>query len=195
MREEPPFRFELTGLVLRRFRHAERLVFCVFMVASAAGCSEHRVDTFPEWCEQITGIDLEAKYAPFWAVVFSVSFDGDAIRDDFVKFLNDNHMKKVQNRAPRMAWREGTELHLVNLSSLLVIEPEKVIAEWRKGIERAKRSEHGDKADTCLYGTVTGLFDGLHIHSMKSEALGQNWMDEVTVIPTERKERLGDKAL
>ena len=35
---------------------------------------------FPEWCEQITGVDLEKKYVPFWAVLFSVSFDGDAIR-------------------------------------------------------------------------------------------------------------------
>ena len=42
-------------------------------------CSEHRVDTFPEWCEQISGVDLEEKYLPFWAVIFSVSFDHDAM--------------------------------------------------------------------------------------------------------------------
>ena len=34
-----------------------------------------------------------------------------------------------------------------------------------------------------------------HIHAMESDALGRNWTDEVTVIQTERKERLGDKAL
>ncbi|WP_299618256.1 hypothetical protein [Pelagibius sp.] len=180
---------------MRHFRGTERFVVWLFMAASVASCSEHRVDTFPEWCEQITGEDLEAKYSPIWAVVFSVSFDGDAIRDDYVKFLDDSHMEKVQNRAPRMAWREGTELHLVNLSSLLVIEPEEVIAGWRDGVEKAMRYEHESTADTCLYGTVTSLFDSLRIHSMESDALGQNWTDEVTEISTERKERLGDTAL
>ena len=165
------------------------------MAASVTACSEHRVDTAPEWCEQITGVDLEDKYAPVWVVLFSVSFDGDAIRDDYVKFLNDTHMEKVENRAPRMAWREGTELHLVNLSSLLMIEPEQIIGEWRNGVETAKRHEHDNDADTCLYGTITSMFDSLHIHSMESDSLGQQWKDEVTVIPTERKERLGDKAL
>ena len=165
------------------------------MALLLTGCSEHVVDTFPEWCEQISGVDLEEKYAPFWAVMFSVKFDGDAIRDDFVKFLDDTHMQKIEGRAPRMAWREGTELHLVNLSSLLVIEPEKVIAEWRRGIETAKNYASVDDADKCLYGTVASMFDGLHIHSMESDALGQNWTDDVTVIPTERKERIGENVL
>lgn len=172
-----------------------RKTILVALALTLTGCSEHVVDTFPEWCEQITGMDLQKKYAPFWSVLFSVSFDGEAIRDDYVKFLNDSHMEKVQNRAPRMAWREGTELHLMNLSSLLVIEPEKVISEWRKGIETAKRYEHEDSADTCLYGTLTSMFDSLYIHSMECDTLGRNCTDEVTVIQTERKERLGDKAL
>jgi hypothetical protein len=77
--------------------------------------------------------DHGEKFAPSWAVLFSVSFDGDAIRDDYVKFFNDSHMEKVQNRAPRMVWRERTQLHLMKLSSLLVIEPEKVTSEWREG--------------------------------------------------------------
>lgn len=195
MREEPSFRFDLLGSILRRFRGAERAVFCLLVAAGVAGCSDHRVDTFREWCEQITGVDLEAKYRPFWAVLFSVSFDGDAIRDDFAKFLNDAYMKKVENRAPKMAWREGIELHLVNLSGFFELEPEEFIAEWREGIETAKRFEHDDDPDTCLYGSATSMFDSLHIHSMESDSLGQNWTDEVTVIPTERKERLGDNVL
>jgi len=52
-----------------------RTVSLVSLLALAA-CAEHRVDTFSEWCEQITGVDLEEKYSPFWAVIFSVSFDG-----------------------------------------------------------------------------------------------------------------------
>ena len=120
--------------MLKMLRGKACILFSLFMVASVTACSEHVVDTFPEWCEQISGVDLKEKYAPYWAVMFSVRFDGDAIRDDLVKFLDDTHMQKVERRAPRMAWREGTELHLVNLSSLLVIEPETIIAEWRKGV-------------------------------------------------------------
>ena len=78
---------------------AMRKTILATMALLLTGCSEHVVDTFPEWCEQISGVDLQEKYAPFWAVMFSVKFDGDAIRDDFVKFLDDMHMQKVERRA------------------------------------------------------------------------------------------------
>jgi len=171
-----------------------KILFIIFAIL-VVGCAEHKVDTFSEWCEQITGVDLEKKYRPFWAMIFSVSFDGDAIRDDFAAFLNNAHLEKVQNRAPKMAWREGTELHLVNLSSLLVIEPGNVIIEWRQGIELDKEHKHTDPANICLYGTITSLFDSLHIHSMESDALGRNWTDKVTVIYTDREKRLGKNRL
>ena len=172
------------------------LKICLVIIAfSIFGCAEHRVDTFQEWCEQISGEDLDEKYRPFWAVIFSVSFDGDAIRDDYTEFLNKLHLEKVGNRAPKMAWREGTELHLVNFSSLLVIEPEKIIEEWRRGIELSKQYKHTDPASKCLYGTLTSLFDSLHIHSMKSDTFGKNWTEEVTAIPTDREQRLGKNRL
>lgn len=171
-----------------------RVAVCLVVLAGLTACSEHVVDTFPEWCEQIAGVNLEEKYAPSWAVLFSVRFDDEAIRDDYVKFLNDSHLEKVEHRAPRMAWREGTDLHLINLSSFLEIEPDEVIGAWRKGIDTAKRYEHENGADACLYGTLTSMFDSLQIHSMELESLGLAWTDDVTIIPTDRKERLDDKA-
>ena len=60
-----------------------RKILFLILAILVVGCAQHKVDTFPEWCEQITGVDLEKKYRPFWAVIFSVSFDGDAIRDDY----------------------------------------------------------------------------------------------------------------
>lgn len=172
-----------------------RNILLVILFMLVVGCAQHKVDTLPEWCEQITGVNLETKYRPFWSVIFSVSFDGDAIRDDFTAFLNKAHLEKVQNRTPKMAWREGTQLHLVNLSSLLLIEPEKVIEEWRQGIERAKEHKDTDPANICLYGTITSLFDSLHIHSMESDAFGRNWADKVTVMQTDREKRLGKNRL
>lgn len=153
-------------------------------------CSEHKVDTFPEWCEQITGVDLYEQYAPFWAIFPSVSFHAEEIRDDVASSLNAMFMEKVENRSDRMVWREGTELHMINLSSLLVIESEKIIGSWRDGIEKAKRYEHKNEKEVCLYGTVTSMFDSMHIHSMTADALGVKWTDDVTVIDTERKGRL-----
>jgi hypothetical protein len=90
-----------------------------------------------------------------------------------------------------MAWREGTDLHLVNLSSLMVIEPQEIITAWKRGIEASKTLTKQDAAEQCLYGTVTSMFDNMHIHSMTADALGRNWRDDVTIIPTDRQSRLG----
>ncbi len=159
------------------------------------GCSEHKVDTFPKWCEQISGVDLQQKYAPFWAAFPGVSFHGDAIRDSYADFLNKSHMDKIQNRSTKMAWREGLQLHLINLSSFMMIEPEQIIEEWRSGVEMEKAKKLSDPADVCLYGTLTSMFDSLHIHSMQADSLGSKWKDTVTVISTNREQRLGSHRL
>ena len=167
----------------------------IFLILLSFGCAEQKVDTFQEWCEQISGEDLDKKYRPFWAVIFSVSFNGDAIRDDYTEFINKLHLEKVEHRASKMAWREGTELHLINLSSLLVVEPEQIIEEWRHGIEISKEYKHDDPASKCLYGSLTSLFDSLHIHSKESDVFGKNWTEKITVIPTDREQRLGKNKL
>src|SRR2546425_3102425 len=160
-------------------------------VLSLLGCSDYKLDTFPKWCEYIIDEKATDKHQPFWAVFSGVSFHHNAVRDDFVKFLNDTHMEKVKNRSPRMAWREGTNLHLINLSSFFEVDAEKVIAEWRHGIENAKTNTLKIKADKCLYETISNLFDTMHIHSMTSDAFGAKWTDKVTVIDTDRKARFG----
>lgn len=78
-------------------------ILCLFLIMVFLGCAEHKVDTVEEWCEQINGVDLDGKYRPFWAVIFGVSFDADAIRDEYTEMLNKLHLEKVENRAPKMA--------------------------------------------------------------------------------------------
>jgi hypothetical protein len=166
------------------------LALCLIWVWVLTGCYNHKVDNFPKWCEQISGVDLEQKYRPVWAVLFSVSFDGEAIRDDFTSFLNALTLEAVQNRAPRMAWRQGTDLHLINVSSLNVVEPEKVIADWRRGIEAYKTGSNATPEQRCLYGTVASLFDSLVIHTWEADPLGMNWKEApVTTIKTDRRAR------
>jgi hypothetical protein len=58
-------------------------------------------------------------------------------------------------------------------------------ATWAHSIRKTRR----------LRRQLISLFDSIHIHTMESDPLGRKWTDEVTVIPTGREERLGDKAL
>jgi len=52
-----------------------------------AGCYNFKIDTAQKWCEQIFGVNMENKYKPFWAIIFSASTEADAIRDDFVAMI------------------------------------------------------------------------------------------------------------
>ncbi len=90
-----------------------------------------------------------------------------------------------------MAWREGTDLHIENLSTLMVVDPAEIISEWEEEIERAKRYEHPDFDHMCLFGTVTSLFDTVYIHSGEWDNTGLKFIaDHITEIDTERQERI-----
>jgi hypothetical protein len=76
-----------------------------------------------------------------------------------------------------------------------MIEPEKIIDEWKRRIELAKEYKHSRSADICLSGTITSIFDNLHIHAMELDALAVKWTDNITVIPSDRAKRLESKHL
>ena len=92
------------------------LSIIVILALMTGGCSKHVVNDLPKWCDYLTGLDLEEKYKPFWALSFSVQFDEDAVRGDYVDWLNETLLEQVDNRAQRMAWREDMELHMINIS-------------------------------------------------------------------------------
>ena len=168
----------------------------VLMVLAGAltmtSCYTVEVDSWEEWCAQITGEDLYER-APFWAAIPSIRFWGDSIRADYGVFLDESLMEAVGSRADRMAWVEGTTLHVENVANLLVIEHDTIIAEWRAGIERAKAFEYVAEfdADRCLFGGIASLFDTVVIHSAEPDGFG--WDEEwTTVILTERRALLDD---
>jgi|TARA_B100002003_G_scaffold223494_1_gene228037 hypothetical protein len=188
----------IMGSLLKGICSALIAILVIFNI----GCSNHHVDTVSEWCEQIAGVDLAEKNTPFWAVLPSVSFDGDAIRDDFTASLNEVYLQKVENsvpkgekRTPRMAWREGTELHLVSLYGYHLSGMQEFIGKWQKEIELAKEFKHTDSGDICFFRTLTSMFDSLHIHTAEFDGLGKIKDDYVTVILTDREARLGDNRL
>ena len=151
-------------------------------IATLTGCTFHDIDTFPKWCEQIKGVDLQQKYSQ--GVLFSVSVNEEAVREDFVKFLNALYVQKVPNRTLRMVWREGKTLHVVNLSNVRVRDREKIINEFKKGISLYNQNQFIDKGGPCLYGTIVSLFDNLTIHSMVTDPRGVQWIDTPTVLST-----------
>jgi len=158
--------------------------FLVLVVASlqVAGCDHHKVDTYQEWCEQIQQVDLEKRHIEIGAILFSTPVDEEAVRQDFLKFMNDSHMVEVQTKPARMAWQEGVHLHLLNPSSLMVIDQQVFIQRWKVGIEKAKTGRHENPADNCMYGAARAFFLSLHIHSLDPEASGPNWTDSITIL-------------
>jgi hypothetical protein len=147
-----------------------------------AACPVHEVTTAEAWCQQISGVDLVEKNAPFWAVFPGIAFNREAIRDDFTGILNAALLEKVENRSLRMAWREDNDLHVWNLSTFFDIERVEVIEEWRTNIELSMRFENPDDAHRCFYGTITSLFDTVNIHTGIWDQYGFDLVrDDVTV--------------
>lgn len=168
-----------------------KIIVCLPLFLLFASCSNYEVNTTERWCEHLTEDNLAEKHAPFWAVLPSVSFNGNAIRDDFVNMLNKVMMTTVQGRIDRMVWRDGTSLHIENLSSLMEVDQDEVISGWRDGIEKDKAGQHKDTADQCLYGTASSMFDSVTIHSKHWDSMGMKVVSEdITTIDTERNKRL-----
>lgn len=150
------------------------------------GCSHHEVDTWEEWCEQISGVDLEKKYNK-WGVFFSVRHNADAIRKDFTEkynwlVLTDVGSKylggaepdsKVMQELARLkmvgAWSEGNTLHIAN--SLLIKDDKLGINEFPEFVEKyrfylnlkANRNSLDD-FQYCLFGTINSVFDTVVLH-------------------------------
>jgi hypothetical protein len=171
-------------------------IFCTLLALISIGCTtHHEVDTFPEWCEQISGVDLSDKYNKPWTPFFAVSFKGDAIRDDFMKSMNETYNEKMKTEDSGIMWREGTELHLVNPSSFYIIEPEEFISEWKNKIQLSKTYSLTDRSEICIYGTMTSLFDTIIIHSYEFDDYGLMVNDNTITIDAERRTRLGERLL
>lgn len=149
------------------------------------GCAEHKVDTVSKYCEKASGVNLSEKYFSSWALVFSVKIDAEAVRNEYTNILNQSYIEKTNGRSELMAWRTGNDLHLINLSGFFRVEPEKLIEEWKRGIDLTKDKKNNDPNSNCLYGVVIDLFDSFTIHSMEpADALGTKWVDTPTLIMT-----------
>lgn len=149
------------------------------------GCSKHEVDTWPEWCEQIAGVNLEKKYNK--GFIFSVSFNKEAIRKDFIeqynllvlsnvgsKYMggaepNSNVMKELSRLQMVGVWSEGDKLHIANV--LLFKDKRLGLDEFPEFVKNYKfylnLNDNRNKLDDyqyCLFGTINSLFESVVLH-------------------------------
>ena len=76
-------------------------IWLLIIILLFPGCYNYDVDTFEKHCERIMltdrGQDQLEYHAPFWTILPSITIHSDAIRDDFVKYMNTTHMEKAQS--------------------------------------------------------------------------------------------------
>jgi hypothetical protein len=169
----------------------------LLVLISLGGCYTLKVDTLEEWCDQISDVDLEAKYSPFWAGLFAVQFLQDSVADDFTRRIDSLYVAKTEGRADHMAWREGSwgqpgssKLHLVNLASLFAIEPEEFVNEWRGVVRTGDTADYRTGAETCFERSVVGLFDSILVHYETYDLAGGLASDSTVGLSTGREARL-----
>jgi hypothetical protein len=134
------------------------------LVLPLASCSTYHARTAEDYCAQLTGVNLSEAHAPSWAVFPGVQFHGDAIRDSYVRLLDSLSLEKVGHRADRMVWREGLDLHIESLATLMQVDADSVTNAWHAGLQRGKTGRH-EEGDACLFGAISGLFDRVHVHT------------------------------
>lgn len=148
-----------------------------------SGCSQHNIDNWEKWCEHLNDVDLEKKYSK--GLFFSVSFDIESIRNDFVdkyneitiqyiseKYLGEyNKNDEVISELSRLkmigVWRERTHLHLAN--SLIFSEEFELWAERFR--EYLKNLDQLDDFQYCLFATINSLFEDFTLHGIDETQL------------------------
>ena len=167
------------------------LIF-LFSIILSSGCKNrvsYNVTTWEEWCSQLLGEDLNKKYnSP------GVTFDGDAIREDFVKQYNELIIKLIANRYLSGAsqddevvkdmvrlkligvWREGDNIILRNeLLSEGYVQGIDEFEEWklrfRDSINSAKNNEKMDDIQYCIFGTMNTHFANFILKGPKNKSI------------------------
>lgn len=109
------------------------------------------VDTWAEWREHLAGTDLYLKYR-----AFTVTYEPDSIRTDFVEFLTIN---ANANSPLTHLWNQGTALHVDSRS-------DQEFDEASAFFERLTRREWADlpQEEYYIHATIASLFQEVIIH-------------------------------
>lgn len=155
---------------------------CDNPLAALVGLRNLKVDTWAEWGDQISGVDLFKKYN-----AFSVSYEPDSIRSDFVRnfhplfveqcaktFLagaksDDPVVQELVRLKMIGVWNEGTTLHLVNQIGFDI--EDKFLEKWSLSIGEDLKREESDQSreEYLVYGTISSMFRELVLHGPRDE--------------------------
>jgi len=152
-----------------------RVTLGILLVVVLYGCvpgTFRSVTTYEEWVKRHIEIQSGQDRRH---LVFHINTE--AIKNDYVRFLNEFYMKKVhlgdtpadpsQWRIDRMVWREMDVLHVENISTLMLIEPDKLIDQWEQGFEKVRRGTHGDPIEQAAWEFPMLFFEKVIVHSGK----------------------------
>ncbi len=171
--------------ITRNINSISYLLVLMLTILAIHGCSHHEIDTWEKWCEKMSGVDLEKKYNK-WGF-FAVSYNANAIRNDFTKKFNDIVVSdigikylagakpdsKVIQELSRLrmigVWSEGYTLHIAN--SLLIKDDKLGINEFNEFVTKFKYyldiksiRDRLDDFQYCLFGTINSFFDTVVLH-------------------------------
>ena len=172
--------------MLRDLFVVRTILFTAAILVISSGCHV-AIDSVEKWCEHVYWeVDLTDKYVP-WAPFPIVSFDYESVRDNYVALMDSLWLDIVDHRAERMAWRDGMELHVESLATLMAVAADTVIDGWKQGLERARLGTVADSVEECLFGTAASLFDRVHIHTgIWDDPRLRLLQDSVTTLETQR---------
>lgn len=167
------------------------LVALAFAIGFYQAClTKHRITAWDEYCGYVDGEDLYRKYR-----VAMLSFDYDAIRDDFVRKFHDSFVSNtkeqfglqnkpnyVMSELERLkmlgAWREGTHLHAAN--NFVTSKPDvggaltfpEWVAQFKKLTDPAALKSKGDMSsyEYCVFRSMNDLFEDVTIHGESETA-------------------------
>jgi hypothetical protein len=150
---------------------------CDNSFAGLIGLRHLKVDTWAEWCEHLSDVDMFERYN-----AFSLSYEPDSIRADFVRNFHPLFLKevaktylagatpddKVVKELVRLkmigVWNEGTTLHFAN--EIGIDLEDRFLERWLYTIEEDLKKERSQQSELeyLVYSTISSMFKTLILH-------------------------------
>lgn len=170
-------RLSLIAIVILGFVYLVTRNGCDNSVAAFVGLRNLKVDTWAEWGDQISGVDLFKEYN-----AFSVSFEPDSIRVDFVRHFHplfveqcantylagtkpdDNVVQELVRLKMIGVRNDGTILHIANQIGIDI--EDRFLEKWSSAIEEDLRKQKSQQSNEefLIYGTISSMFKELVLH-------------------------------
>lgn len=145
------------------------------------GCSDYTITTVEEI--HLSQDALESRHKPFWCVLWGISVDRNAIRDDITKIMNDVLSENFKRPEEKWAWREGKNLFILNPAIIFKVDPNKIIETFNKDI----KDFQNNKADKFANMYCSYFDQIILVYQTNDDGLGIEWKQKNTTLETNRR--------